>query len=167
MPVTAQRAARGSGVRLADLPASVTIVRDALGVQHVLLRQGSRALQLAVSGADLRYPVRLLTEIAVDKTGASARLEAIGQFNRLCHRGRMDGGNSAGGSGSARLAFVLQALDGFLDRLPQQRIAERLYGVARVRRDWRHPGGHMRDCVRRAIRRGCRLMESDYRLLLR
>jgi hypothetical protein len=109
----------------------------------------------------------LLTELPPEKADAPARLQAIERFSRLVHNRRVDCRHSGEGSGSARFAFVLQALDGFLMNWSQREIAERLFGVARVRRDWRHPGGHMRDAVRRAIRRGKRLMESDYRLLLR
>jgi hypothetical protein len=167
IPVKAERAKGRSGLRLDELPAAVTIVRDVSGTQHVLLQQGGHTLQLAASGADVRRPVRLLTELALEKAHVPARLGAIERFNRLCHRGWIDQGKPGEGSGFARFALVLKALDGFLMNWSQREIAERLFGGARARRDWRHPGGHMRDCVRRAIRRGCRLMESDYRLLLR
>jgi hypothetical protein len=41
-----------------------------------------------------------------------------------------------------------------------------LCGEIRVEADWRHPGDHLRDQVRRAVRRGRRLMEESYRAFL-
>jgi hypothetical protein len=166
IPARAEPAAAGSGLRLRDLAGSIAIARDESGLQHVLLREGGHALQLAVSGADVLRPVRLLTDLMLDARVSRARLEAIGRFNRLCHRGRMEPGRSGPVPGALRLRLVLQALDGFLENLSQREVAERMFGAPRVCRDWCHPGGHLRDCVRRAIRRGRRLIESEYRLLL-
>jgi hypothetical protein len=43
IPVKAERAKGRSGLRLDELPAAVTIVRDVSGTQHVLLQQGGQS----------------------------------------------------------------------------------------------------------------------------
>ncbi|MGT2466519.1 DNA -binding domain-containing protein [Mesorhizobium atlanticum] len=45
-------------------------------------------------------------------------------------------------------------------------IATALFGHARVQADWNDPGDHLRDRIRRAVRRGQQLMNGEYRRLL-
>lgn len=70
--------------------------------------------------------------------------------------------------GQAALAHLrtLQALDGVLAGASQRRVAEVLFGPDTVARDW-HSDGDLRAQVRRLIRRGWRLVQGDYRRLLR
>jgi len=42
-----------------------------------------------------------------------------------------------------------------------------LVGAERVESEWRHPGQHLRDQVRRAVKRGYQLMNGGYLRLLR
>jgi hypothetical protein len=63
--------------------------------------------------------------------------------------------------------MILQALDGSLAGKSQREIAEVLVGPERAEADWRHPGQHLRDRVRRAVRRGQTLMNGGYLTLLR
>ncbi|MDZ5698674.1 DNA -binding domain-containing protein [Chelativorans sp. M5D2P16] len=62
-----------------------------------------------------------------------------------------------------RLRFVLQALDGSLAGASHREIATALLGKQRVQADWTDPGDHLRDRIRRAIRRGHMLMNRGYR----
>ncbi|MDE2184196.1 MAG: DUF2285 domain-containing protein [Alphaproteobacteria bacterium] len=67
---------------------------------------------------------------------------------------------------AARLARVAQALDGWLADASYREIAIALFGNSRVERDWRHPGNHLRDQVRRAIGYGRALMDGGYQRFL-
>lgn len=62
--------------------------------------------------------------------------------------------------------MVLQALDGWLAGAPYRDIAVALFGEARVEADWTDPRRHLRDRVRRAVRRGRALMGGGYRTFL-
>ena len=64
---------------------------------------------------------------------------------------------------AARLALVLQALDGWRAGARHRDIAEALYGFERVALDWADPRESLRDQVRYAISRGRALMDHGYR----
>jgi hypothetical protein len=66
-----------------------------------------------------------------------------------------------------RLQVILRSLDGALAGASQREIAAMLVGEERAEADWIHPGQHLRDRVRRAVRRGRTLMGGGYRELLR
>jgi hypothetical protein len=58
--------------------------------------------------------------------------------------------------------LVLRALDGSIAGASHREIGAVLFGKARVERDWADPGDHLRDNVRRAIKRGRSLMNGGY-----
>jgi hypothetical protein len=144
--------------------AQAHVFTDSAGVEHVLLVSISGTAQLAVAGASVLKPAYLLAELKLAHD-CKARLEAIAAFNALPRsNGRMTSLTDL--AVSRRLLFVLRTLDASLRGASHRRIAEALYGAARARKDWRDPGGHMRDAVRRAVRRGRHLMELGYLTLL-
>ncbi|WP_246800808.1 DNA -binding domain-containing protein [Mesorhizobium amorphae] len=63
----------------------------------------------------------------------------------------------------SRLRFVLQALDGSLGGASRREIAAALLGQHRVHANWTDPRNHLRDRVRRTVRRGHILMDRGYR----
>jgi hypothetical protein len=143
------------------------IFREGNGREHVRLSQRRESVQLAVSGASLLDAPYLLTELAIPDDIARPRLAAIAAFNRLS-QGRFNAGPSRPEAiPSPRLALVLRALDGHLAGASQRQIAMSLFGENRVKREWRDPGGYIRDRVRRAISRGRHMMTSGYLELLR
>jgi hypothetical protein len=143
------------------------IFREGSGWEHIRLSQGREKVQLAVSGASLLDAPYLLTELAIPDDIARPRLEAVAAFNRLL-QGRFNAGPShVEAPASPRLALVLRALDGHLAGASQQQIAMSLFGPRRVEREWRDPGGYIRDRVRRAVARGRHIMTSGYLDLLR
>ena len=143
------------------------IFRDGSGREHVWLSRGEEKVQLAVSGASLLDAPYLLTELAIPDEIARPRLEAVAAFNRLA-QGRLNAGPSRPEArASPRLSLVLRALDGFLAGASQRQIAMSLFGERRVEREWRDPGGHIRDRVRRAVSRGRHMMTTGYLELLR
>ena len=68
---------------------------------------------------------------------------------------------------SRRLSLILQTIDGAMAMAPQREIAVALFGRRRVEVDWGDPADHVRDRVRRAIRRGRSLIDRGYLDLLR
>ena len=148
-------------------PIRTDMFRDAGGREHVRLSQGGEQVQLTVFGASLLDAPYLLTELAIPDQIARPRLEAVAAFNRLA-QGRFNAGSSRPETrASARLALVLRALDGHLAGASRQQIAISLFGQRRVEREWRDPGGFIRDRVRRAVARGRHIMTSGYLDLLR
>lgn len=143
------------------------IFRERSGREHVRLSQGRERVQLSVTGASLLDAPYLLIELAIPDDIARPRLAAVAAFNRLS-RGRFNAGPSRPEAlASPRLALVLRALDGYLAGASQQQIAMSLFGERRVEREWRDPGGYIRDRVRRAVARGRHIMTSGYLELLR
>lgn len=141
------------------------MVRAADGWEHVRLSRGRETVQLAVCGASLIEAPYLLTELAVPDAIARPRVTAIAAFNRLA-QGRCTAGPSPEACAAPRLQLVLRALDGSLAGASQRRIAVSLFGESQVEREWRDPGGCLRDHVRRAVKRGRHMMSSGYRELL-
>lgn len=64
------------------------------------------------------------------------------------------------------MRWVLRALDGSIAGASHREIGIVLFGKARVERDWADPGDHLRDIVRRAIKRGRSLMNGGYKRFL-
>lgn len=144
-----------------------TVLITADGLQHLLFQDRGRSLQLAVSGASVLAPVRLLTDAVLPERGRAARLAALDSFNVLRVSGRPPTRYCPPGADGYRLRIVLQALDGWLAGAPYREIAVALFGQLRVVADWNDPRNHLRDRVRRAIRRGRALMTGSYLKLLR
>lgn len=170
LPVTALPAATpldAEPVRLAGIHCRMTVLLLADGTQHLLFQDTGRSLQLAVSGGTLFEPARLMTEAVVRREHLTARWVALSCFNHL----RMSGGLPARyfpcDPRGRRLRVILQALDGWLAGAAYREIAMALFSPARVHADWADPGDHLRDRVRRAVRRGRTLMGGGYLQLLR
>ncbi|HEY9537407.1 MAG TPA: DUF2285 domain-containing protein [Kiloniellaceae bacterium] len=153
--------------RLSELQCHASLLITTGGQQHLLLRQEARSLQLIVTGASVLEPVYLLTAALVDPRLRPARLAALQAFIDLSALGRIPPPRLPDADSRRRLRLVLQALDGWLADASQRDIAFALFGEACVEADWRDPRDHLRDRVRRAIRRGRGLMEGGYRALLR
>ncbi len=165
LPVTAQDVSKRlhSPVDLARLPCLIVLHRSDDGRQHVLLRKGDRDLQLCATGADISSPVVLHVDAIWPACRVAHSLQALDCLNALHATGQMPPRLFPPEPRGARLRFVIQALDGSLAGASHRQIATALFGSARVRSDWSDPGDHLRDRVRRAIRRGRALMNGGYR----
>lgn len=129
---------------------------------HVVARRGDQRIQLLVQplrGLDDRSLLIALPTGPGDLNRVGSQIVGLGAFAAGEPISRRRHGE--------RLVVVLQALDGALAGASQREIACALFGAARVDRDWRHDGDHMRDVVRRAVRRGRDLMNGGYLGLLR
>jgi hypothetical protein len=151
---------------LDQLSCRSTVVKTAVGKQHLLLCYGDRDLQLSVLGESILKPVRFSADALWPADDIRRRLRALECLNALCMTGRLPARLYLPDPRGARLRLVLQALDGSLSGAPQREIATAVFGKARVEADWAHPGDHLRDRVRRAVRRGRSLMNGGYRSFL-
>lgn len=151
---------------LLSLSCGKDILLAPAGVQHVLLREDCRNLQIAVSGASVLCPLRLDVDAIVPLRHLKFHVAALQFLNDINGSGRLAAACFPPEPRGGRLRLVLQALDGSLAGASHQEIAIALFGRRRVEEDWAHPGGHLRDQVRRAIQRGRYLMGGGYRQFL-
>jgi hypothetical protein len=153
------------GFTLSEVPCRTALLLTPDGRQQLLFTEAGHALQLSVTGSSLLQPVRLLTDAVLPPGHLRARLVALECLAGISGRGRFPD-RLAIEPRSRRLRLVLQALDGWLAGAPYREIAVALFGEARVEADWGDPRDHLRDQVRRAVRRGRELMRGGYRKLL-
>ena len=147
---------------LSHLDCSATLLKTENGRQHIVLRQDNFDMQICVTGVETSRPVALQIDALWPADRIAQRLQALECLNVLSGNGRLTARLFPPDPRGARLGFVLQALDGFLAGASQREIAVALFGVERVQADWSDPGDHLRDRVRRAIRRGRTLMDGGY-----
>lgn len=143
----------------------VTTHRE-LDMQHVLFAEGGRSFQLEVSGDQPLHDAILLTPALPICKLASSRLLGVKRLSDLTTHGHLRPTLYPKDRRAPRLIRVAQALDGWLGEASHREIGTALFGTARVDRDWNHPGGHMRDQVRRAISYGRTLMDGGYQRFL-
>ncbi|MES0157027.1 DUF2285 domain-containing protein [Mesorhizobium sp. M0018] len=143
---------------------SILVTQD--GHQHVLVEDNGRSFQLAASGVSLLEPVRLTSSVLWSPEELKQRLNALECLNSLRSTGRLQSGFFPTEPRRARLRRVLRALDGSIAGAPHREIGLALFGRLRVERDWADPGDHLRDSVRRAVRRGRSLMNGGYKRFL-
>ena len=148
------------------LQCRVTIQAGRDGEHHILFAEEGRSFQLEVHGLQGLENVRLSTEIVLSPRQAAARVEALRRFSDMITHRRLRVFLYPPDKRASRLARVLQVLDGRNARAPYRDIALAIFGEERVSADWRDPGAHLRDHLRRALRSGRALMMSGYRRLL-
>ncbi len=68
---------------------------------------------------------------------------------------------------SRRLQTVLRAFDGASAGASHREIATVLYGPVRIGTDWDDPREHLKDHIRKTIRRGFDIVHGGYRSFLR
>ncbi|WP_245418874.1 DUF2285 domain-containing protein [Mesorhizobium sp. WSM3864] len=147
---------------LAALPCRAAIVITEDGRQHVVLRNAHRHLQLVVEGAEILRPVRLSVDAIWPADRIRQHLNALECLNALQATGQFPDTLFPAEARASRLRFVLQALDGSLVGASHREIARALLGRQRVQADWTDPRNHLRDRIRRAVRRGHMLMDHGY-----
>jgi hypothetical protein len=157
-----------SALNLENLQCRTTVCPpDAEHRQDVLLAQDGRTLQLAVFGETPLAEALLLTPALPSPALTDRRLRAVRRLADLVKHGWMRPFLYPHERRAERLVHVVQALDGWQAEASHRDIGIALYGEARVERDWTDPRDHLRDQVRRAIRRGRYLMAHGYRRFLR
>lgn len=135
--------------------------------RHMLLCDGAHRLQLQFRGRRAGRSGLLLTPAVICPRLISTRLRLLSCFNDYLLAGKLLSKYFPLEPRERRLRVVLRALDGSLCSACHRDIAIALYGDERVRSTWNDPRAHLRDTVRRAVRRGKALMRSGYLRLLR
>lgn len=151
---------------LSHVGSQISILVSADERQNVLFTEGFRNLQLAVVGGNLLKPARLTANVLWPPAEVKQRLQGLECLNALRSTGRLLPRFFPAEPRGVRLRLVLRALDGSIAGASHREIGSILFGKARVDRDWADPGDHLRDIVRRAIKRGRSLMNGGYRKLL-
>ncbi len=134
--------------------------------EHVLLSDGIRRVRLDVHGGSLREgPVALrfcFTGLA--RIGAPlTTLRRLAAFERL---GRMPRYLFPAERRADRWTLALRAHDARAHGASQREVAEALFGVAPVRRDWDAASDHLRSRIRRLLRLGAGMTAGGWRTLL-
>ena len=124
-------------------------------------------LQVIVCGTSVFEPVGLLADALCPPRGMRNHINSLQCLNDLHVSGWLSHRYFPPEPRGRRLSVVLQALDGYLAGASYREIARALFGPIRTEADWSNPGDHLRDHVRRAIKRGRSLMEGGYRQFLR
>lgn len=135
--------------------------------QHVVFLGEGRGLQLVVHGESVLNPVRLMIDAAPGPRAARIQAELLKCFNDLSITGRMKPRYNLKKVSARRLKTVVRALDGAIAGASHKDIALAIYGAQRVQTDWDDPREHLKDHIRRTVRRGIRLMNGGYRSFLR
>jgi hypothetical protein len=161
--------ARDMGVfSLSDIPLPSIVLRTADGVQHVVIKDDVRSLQLAVRGASLEQPVGLLVDTALLTPAFPDRqMEALAGLRILLSTGELSKGHFPAHPRSERLGFYRAAFDGIAEGLSQKEIAVKLVGQETVDREWPNADGPLRARVRYAMLRSKQLVNHGYLALLR
>lgn len=139
--------------------------RTADGRRQLLFAEEGRFLQLDLIGriAPLSAPF----SIPLSAAGFSRQWQGLRQVADLLVHGRLRPPLHPPPGCARRLTLVLRALDGHLAGASHRQIAIALWGERRVAEEWSDPRRNLRDQVRRAVHRGCRLMAGGYRRFLR
>jgi hypothetical protein len=134
------------------------------GTTHIIAERGIVSAQVAVSplvGARGRLFLDVFggAQAVLERARTLSRLLALTECNEHAALARRR-------ARSDRFILMLRALDGAAVGASQREIASVLFGAERTERDWRDPGGHLRDMTRRLLRRARFMCERGYLRLL-
>ena len=154
---------------LESLTCPVLVLRDASGLEHLLIGDGACHVRLDIAGGTvLAGPVRLRFEFA-GLAGMEAKLLTLRRLVALVRLGRFPHGlfPLPPARRARRWMMALRALDARRAGATHREIAAALFGEAMVAADWDGPSAYLRCRVQRLIRLGEALVEGGYRDLLR
>lgn len=154
---------------LARLACPILVLRDASGVEHLLIGDGSCHVRLDVtSGTVLEGPVHLRFEFA-GLAGMETKLLTLRRLVALVRLKRFPRGlfPLPPARRTRRWMMALRALDARRAGASHREIAAALFGETAVEADWDGPSAYLRCRVQRLIRLGETLVQGGYRDLLR
>lgn len=161
-----RQAAAEDRLRLAELPGRKSVLITADGVQHVLIREQYRAVQLICDGDNVLDANAVLTFHTHGFHFGDRPALTYRRLRSLRRRLRFAPSLFKSAPRARHLRNALIALDGDLAGLSQRQIGIRLYGDALVSEQWIDADARLRLRVKNAIKRGRALMAGDYRKLL-
>jgi hypothetical protein len=154
----------GEPLRLAALPGRKVVVRSQ-GVEHLWIRLPTGDFQMIATSFDDVPPdgTWLITVPVISHSDRQlAAMLRVRRGLRLLTQGSGEMPTDHLPVNRVLLARYLRALDDDLAALPLRRIAERLFGIARVADDVRTPNQNLIKQASYAIRRGRELMAGGY-----
>lgn len=123
-------------------------------------------MQICLAGGSLAKSVHVLADAIIGSDRLTAGLRTIEEFNHVL-LGKARPSPYRGGAHHHRLRQILRALDGRRAGASYRDIAVVLFGSRRVGTDWNDGGDHLKNHVRRLVKRGEALVDGGYRRLLR
>lgn len=154
---------------LARLACPILVLRDASGVEYLLIGDGACHIRLDITrGTVLEGPVRLRFEFA-GLAGMEAKLLTLRRLAALMRMGRFPRGlfPPPPARRARRWMMALRALDARRAGATHRDIAAALFGETRAAADWDGSSAYLRCRVQRLIRLGDALVQGGYRDLLR
>lgn len=148
------------------LHCKMAVFNESTGTQHVLFTEAGQVLQLQVSGASILDRVKLAAEVIQAGGTAAHRFRAIERLRDLQAHRSLRPHLYAPAKGAIRFVEILQTLDGLSQSATHKDIAAALFGMQRVSQEWAGQNRHMRDKVRKTIKRATQLVNGEYRTLL-
>jgi len=131
---------------------------------HLLFKIGSRSVQICLLGRSSARSVHLLADAIVGLDLLSSGLKGIQDLNQLL-TGNVISSRYFSEVNDHRLRRILRAVDGRQAGASYREIAVVLFGANRVKRDWSN-GDHLKNHVRRLVKRGEALVGGGYRRFL-
>jgi hypothetical protein len=132
--------------------------------EHVIVRRAQESARLTLAGLSILFGQRK-NAFPVENL---SRLENVAATLRSLRNLREQSPPSASRHSrfETHLRNYLVALDGHLAGRSYRDIAEVIYGPERVKSAWTHETRHLKEGMRRAVRRGIEFMDGEYRILL-
>ena len=140
------------------------MVLVANNTEHVIIRSAQESARLSMRGQSILFGNRRCVFHIDGLSKVASVAETLGILNKLrnrtapsaCHPSQFE----------LHLRNYLVALDGHLAGRSYRDIAEVVYGSERVKNVWTTETRFLKETVRRAVRRGFKLMDGEYRTLL-
>lgn len=143
-----------------------TVLRRSDGIEHLLLSDGCRRIQIAVAqGTVLHGPVQFHYRLS-GFAGVEAGILTLRRLCGLHSLGRLPRGLFTAETRSSRLLTLLRAYDGWRDGASYRDIAGVLFGSQAVQDDWGGRSDYLRLRVQRLLRGARQLLAGGYRKLL-
>ena len=134
------------------------------GTEHVIVRSAQESARLSLMGQSLLFG-KCKCVFHIEGLSKLANVaETLRTLSKL--RDQTTPTASRQGQFELHLRDYLVALDGHLAGRSYRDIAEVIYGSDRVKNVWTNETRFLKETIRRAVRRGIRYMEGEYRSLL-
>lgn len=158
--------AYGSVVSLADFQCRKTLLKTALGEQHLLFHANRHVAQVRCVGDDIRLTPFAL-EPVVDQFPAVERPQKLIRRLANLYRNRLVGGPRSQWTVEAiRHRDALIAVDLRNQSWIYQDVARFIHGDKLVDEEWTNPNTTLKNRTIRSYKRGLRMIDGGYRTLL-
>ena len=156
------------GIDPRDLARWLTLVVDAEGRERAVVSDGYRHIRLDIDQGSLAGARPVVLQYRLHGVlSALPKLRSLRQFLHLLRHGQFSPALFPADRRTHRAILVLRVHDALTAGASQREIAEVLFGVDRVARDWRDPSDSLRSQIRRLVREARVMARGGYRESLR